>query len=315
MKKILLSCVTILFCIPFMAQDGFTLKLILEKNKVYRFSSSSEQTIIQTINGNQQTVETKTNHALSMKMMDVTPGFMITEVHLDTMITNTNSMGKTINMSSVSEGNIKSAETSDIISYIMNHLSKNALYIKMDFSGKVLDIVNLKMLSDLIMKDTSSMTLTGPMAYAVKTQIKNQVSDNTLKTMVESFTKYLPAKQVSIGDNWNVTETTKSGGMALDIITTYHLDRVNGNAANITAESDIKAAENAAPIISGGATITYDDLKGLSKSNIIIDIHTGLIIENKAKTHIAGNMGISAPGMSMQMPLDINGTSKVIAVP
>jgi hypothetical protein len=103
--------------------------------------------------------------------------------------------------------------------------------------------------------------------------------------------------------------------MALDIITTYHLDRVNGNAANITAESDIKAAENAAPIISGGATITYDDLKGLSKSNIIIDIHTGLIIENKAKTHIAGNMGISAPGMSMQMPLDINGTSKVIAVP
>jgi len=51
----------------------------------------------------------------------------------------------------------------------------------------VLDIVNLKMLSDLIMKDTSSMTLTGPMAAAVKTGIKNQVSDNTLKTMVESL--------------------------------------------------------------------------------------------------------------------------------
>jgi hypothetical protein len=85
-------------------------------------------------------------------------------------------------MSSVSEGNIKSAETSDIMSSIMNRLSKNALYIKMDFSGKVLDIVNLKMLSDLIMKDTSSMTLTGPMAAAVKNRNKKiQISDNTSK--------------------------------------------------------------------------------------------------------------------------------------
>jgi len=315
MKKFLLSFAAVLFCIPFMAQNGINLKMNLEKNKVYRFSSVSEQTIIQTINGNQQTVETKTNHALSIKMMDVTPGFMITEVHLDTLITKTNSMGKTVNMSSVSEGNIKSAETSDIMSSIMNHLSKNALYIKMDFSGKVLDIVNLKMLSDLIMKDTSSMTLTGPMAATVKTGIKNQVSDNTLKTIVESFTKYLPGKLVSPGENWNVNESTNSGGMALDIITTFHLDGVNGNAANITAESSIKAAENAAPIISGGATITYDDLKGLSKSNIVIDTRTGLVIEEKAKTHIAGNLGISAPGMSMQMPMDINGTSKVIALP
>jgi hypothetical protein len=49
--------------------------------------------------------------------------------------------------------------------------------------------------------------------------------------------------------------------MALQIITGYHLDGVNGDAANITAESNIKAAENAAPMVAGGATITYDDHK------------------------------------------------------
>jgi Family of unknown function (DUF6263) len=315
MKKILLSCAAILFCIPFMAQNGVNLKMNLEKNKVYRFSSSSEQTISQTINGNQQTTDSKTNHSVSIKMVDVTAGFMITEVHFDTLVTYTNTMGKTVNISSVSEGNIKSAETADIMSYIMNRLSKNPLYIKMDFSGKVLEVVNAKMLSDIIMKDTSSITLTGPVASAVKTGIKNLISDNTLKTMVETFTHYLPGKQISTGDNWNVTEETNSGGMTLDIITTYHLDRVNGNAANITAESNIKAAENASPMVAGGATITYDDLKGLSKSNLVIDIRTGLVIENKAKTHIAGNLGISAPGMSMQMPMDINGTSRVIALP
>ncbi|MCX6320403.1 MAG: DUF6263 family protein [Bacteroidia bacterium] len=314
MKKILLSCVAVLFCISIMAQNSVNLKMNLEKNKVYRFSSASEQTITQTVNGNQQTIDSKTNNTVSIKMIDATADFMITEVRFDTLITNTNSMGKTVNISSVSEGNIKSTETADVMSCIMNRLSKNALYIKMDFTGKVLEIVNSKMLSDVIMKDTSSIALTGPMASAVKTQIINLISDKTLKTMVETFTYYLPGKQVSAGDNWNVTLNTNSGGMTLDIITSYHLDGVNGDAANITAESNIKAAENAAPMESGGAKITYDDIKGLSKSNMVIDIRTGLLVEDKAKTHIAGTLGVSVQGMSMQIPMDINGTSKVIAL-
>ncbi|MGA2408471.1 MAG: DUF6263 family protein [Bacteroidales bacterium] len=314
MKKILLSCVPALFCISIMAQNNINLKMNLEKNKVYRFNSVSEQTIIQTVNGNQQTIESKTNNTVSIKMIDVTADFMITEVRFDTIITNTNTMGKTVSMSSVSEGNIKSTETADVMSCIMNRLSKNALYVKVDFTGKVLEIVNSKMFSDVIMKDTSSITLTGPIASGVKTQIINMVSDNTLKTMVEMFTHYLPGKQVSAGDNWDVTIRTNSGGMTLDIITRYHLDGVKGDAANITADSNIKAAENAGPMESSGAKITYDDIKGLSKSNMVINIRTGLLIEDKAKTHIAGNLGVSGPGFSMQIPMDINGESKVIAL-
>ena len=314
MKKILLSCIIALFCMSIMAQNGVILKLNLEKNKVYRFSSASEQTVSQTINGNQQTTETKTNNTVSIKMVDATADFMIAEVQFDSIIYNNNAMGKTTIVSSVSEGNIKSTEASDVLSSIMNRLSKNALYIKLDFTGKVLEIVNSKMLSDVIMKDTSSITLTGPMASGVKAQIKNMVSDNTLKTMVEAFTYNLPGKQVIKGENWNITLNTNSGGMSLNIITNYHLNGVNGNTADITAESNIKAAQNAAPMEAGGAKITYDDLNGLSKSSIVIDTRTGLVVENKAKTHITGNLGITGPGYSMQMPMDINGESRVIAL-
>jgi hypothetical protein len=314
MKNILLSLVTLLFSVSIVAQNSVDLKMNLEKNKVYRFSSASEQIIIQTVNGNQQTIDSRTNYTVSIKMIDATADFMVTEVRFDTLISNTNSMGKTVNISSANEGDIKSAETAAVMSYIMNRLSKNSLYTKMDFTGKVLEIVNLKMLADIIMKDTSSITLTGQMALAVKKQIINQISDNTLKTMIEIFTYYLPGKQVSAGDNWNITLKTNSGGMALDIITDYHLDGVNDNGANITAESNIKASENAGPMESGGARITYDDLKGLSKSNMVIDVRTGLLVEEKAKTHIAGNLGVSVPGMNMQIPMDINGESKVIAL-
>jgi hypothetical protein len=223
-------------------------------------------------------------------------------------------MGKVVTLSSLSEGDIKSTETSDVISCIMNRLSKNALYVKMDFAGKPVEIVNLKMLSDIIMKDTSSITLTGQTATAVKKQIINMVSDNDLKTMITMFTWCLPGKQVTTGDSWNVAQQVNSGGMMLDIVTAYRLDGLNDNNANVTVESNIKAAENADPIESGGAKVTYNDIKGMSRSNMVIDIRTGLIAEDKAKTHITGTLGVSAPGFSMQIPLDINGESEVIAL-
>lgn len=314
MKKLMLSCTAIMFCAAILAQNPAILKMNLEKNKVYRLKSVTEQTVTQTINGVQQTTESKVNYTMSLKMIDATADYIVTEVRFDTLLTYTNAMGKTDSFSSVSAGDIKSAETADVLSYIMNRLSKNALYVKMDFTGRPFEIINLKMLSDLVLKDTSSITLTGPAAAAVKKQIISSVSDSDLKTMIGMFTWQLPGKQVSVGDSWNITQQLNSGGMLLDIITTYHLDGMEGNNAKVTVESNIRTAANALPIESGGATVTYDDIKGLSKSTLLIDMRTGLKVDEVGKTHITGNLGISAPGFSMQMPMDINGTSKVIAI-
>jgi hypothetical protein len=314
MKKLLLSSITLLFCVSMMAQKSADLKMNPEKNKIYRFKASSSQTVSQTVNGNQQTTDSRADYSLSLKVIDATADFVISEVHIDTLITNTNTMGRNIILSSAREADIKSKETTDILSYFMNRLSKNAVYVKIDHSGKVAEIVNAKMLSDVILKDTSSITLTGPARASVKKQIEGIISDNTLKTTIEMFTYHLPGKQVADGDNWNLNVTTVSGGMSLDINTKYHLDGIAGNSANITVESDIKATPNADPIKSGGANVTYDDLKGLSKSTLIVDVRTGLVIEEKEKTRIQGNLGVSAPGVSMTIPLDINGESKVVVL-
>ena len=312
MKKNLLLLFTALFCVPVMAQDNPGLNLQLEKNKIYRLRSVSAQNVSQTINGIQQTTESKVRNTLSLKMIDKTPDFMITEVRFDTLITNTNAMGKTTSYSSVNEGDMSSKEVADILSCIMNRLSRNALYVKMDFTGKPLEIVNHKMLSDMVLKDTSSITLTGPMATEVKKQISNTVSDDNLKTMIGMFTWCLPAGEVSPGDGWSVTQRMNSGGMMLEIITSYQLAGLDGYNANITAESTIRPSANATPMVSGAATVIYDNLKGMSKSTMVIDTRTGLIVESNGKTHIAGSLDISGPGFSMQMPMDINGESNVI---
>ncbi len=127
MKRILLSTAALLIVILLTAQETANLRLNLEKNKIYRLKSVSEQTVTQTINGALQTVESKIIYALSMKILDVTPDLMVTEVRFDTIITKTNAMGKITDINSTVEGDIKSSETTDIMSCIMNRLTRNAL--------------------------------------------------------------------------------------------------------------------------------------------------------------------------------------------
>ena len=311
MKKILITVFYVLSGVSLLGQNSAVLKLNLEKNKVYRFKSVSEQTVAQTVNGIQQNVVSDISYSISLKMLDQTKDFLVTEVHLDTLITNVNSMGKTTIINSALEGDMKSSEVGDIMSCVMNRLCRNALYVKLDFTGKPVEIINLKMISQMVLNDTSSITLTGPTGEAVKKQVAASVSDESLKRIIEAFTWSLPGKEVSKGEKWEMSQQTNSGGMTLDIKTMCSLDEIKGSMAKISAESNISAPANAAPIQSPGATVTYDNLKGLSKSNITVDINTGLPVTNEAKTHISGNLGVSGPGFSMDIPMDINGESKV----
>ncbi len=312
MKNLMFTGIAVLLTMSMQAQNGVTLKMNLEKNKVYQLRSVSDQTVTQTINGAQQTTESNVSYTMSLKMVDATPEFMITEVRFDTLITNTNAMGKVSVMSSAKEGDIKSSEMADVVSSIMNRLSKSAIYAKIDYAGKPVEIVNSGMLSEMILRDTASITLAGPTGDAVKKQITAMIGAEELKTMIGMFTQNLPGREVSPGDTWNNSQKTNSGGMTLEISTTFRFTGTEGDFAVITSESAIKAADNAAPIQSGGATVTYGDLKGLSRATMKVSLRTGLISESNGKTRLSGNLGISAPGFSMQMPMDINGETKVV---
>ncbi|HNQ59285.1 MAG: DUF6263 family protein [Bacteroidales bacterium] len=314
MKKFLFFVFSILFGLQAVAQQDVSLKLNLEKNRTYRLRSVSHQIVTQTVSGNQQTVESDVLYTFSLKMLDATPEFIITEIHFDTIISKTNAMGKIENISSTRECNIKSQETGEIMSCVMNKLSRNAIFAKLDYSGQPIEILNASLISGMILQDTTSITLTGPVASALKSQIVQTVSENSLKTMIKGFTYYLAGNKVNIGDKWKIFDQVNSGGMLLTITSECQLKEVKDNNASITMESNIKPFENAPPIQSGGATVSYNTLNGITKSNMIIDINTGLVVENKSKTRISGNLSINAPGFSMEIPMNINGETLVEAV-
>jgi hypothetical protein len=313
MKKTLLSFAIALIAVSLMAQSTANLRLNLEKNKVYKFKSTSEQTITQTVNGIQQTTGVNSNSTVSIKMVDATPEMLIAEVRFDTIVTITNAMGKIATISSASEGNIASQDASEVMSFIMNRLSRNPLYTKLDYSGKVIEIVNAQMLSEMILKDTA--LITGATAPVIKMQIKNLTGIRALKSMVASLTNNLPGKEVAKGDSWDVTLVNNSGGMSLDIVTSYTLEEINDHTAEVSAESNIKPSDHAEPMQYSGATIRYDDIKGLGKSNMVFDTLTGLIRESSGKIHLAGNLNVSVQTNNLQIPFEMDGESKVVALP
>lgn len=312
MRTSLLLFILILSGFALSAQNKADLKLNPVKNMVYRFRSVSDQTISQTINGNQQSTSVHTNSTMSLKMVDKTTEVIVAEIHFDTLITNTNAMGVSNKFNSANEGNIKSANMSDVMSCILNRLSRNAIYAKMDYAGKVTEIVNSKMLASIMLKDT--IEITGQMAPMIKSQIKNMVSDKALKTMVESFTNYLPARPVSTGESWTVDSDVNSGGMALKVMSSYTINGIKENAASITGDANIKAPDNAEPMEYSGAKITYGDLAGLSKADMVVNTLTGFIIESKGKSHITGTLSLSTQGMNMDIPMEISGEMEITTI-
>lgn len=313
MKKTLFAALFFLTGISLSAQHTVDLRLNLEKNKVYRLRSTSEQAISQTMNGVQQNTAATAVYVASIKMVESTPDFIVAEVRFDTIQTITNAMGKVTTVQSSNEGNISSTEMSDVMSCIMNRLSRNSLYVKMDYAGKVIELINASMLSGILLKDTAS--ITGATAAVTKAQVVGMVNEKALKTMTEMFTWNLPARQVSTGDTWTLTINANSGGMLLDIVTSYKLGNISGSNAGISAESNIQTAVNATPLNYGEAKITYDDLKGIGKTEMVVNSNTGLVIESSSKTHITGNLHISVQNTNIELPMEISSESKVVALP
>jgi hypothetical protein len=168
------------------------------------------------------------------------------------------------------------------------------------------------MLSDILLKDTA--LITGESAPVLKMQIVNQTSKKALISMAEAFTHNLPGKSVTTGDKWDITENMNAGGMSLDIISSYNLEGLKDNAANLTADMTIQASPNAEPLSYGPAKVSYDELKGMGKSEVVLDTRTGLLTQSTSKTHLAGNLNISVQGMNIQMPMEMDGTSKIISL-
>lgn len=304
MKTIVQIILFLAGAVSLQAQQAADLRLNLEKNRVYRLKSYSEQGISQTINGVTQSTDVISRSVLSVKVLESAPDFVVAEVRFDTIINKTNSMGNQSEVNSSLAGKVESAEASEVMAYFMNRFCANALFAKIDYRGKVLEILNLKMFSGSVLQDTGK--ITGMAAPVLKNQITAMVGENALKSMIEAFLYNLPGQKTAAGDSWTIASSITGGGMSLMVSTKYALGGIEKNEAKVTAESNLQADENAKPMNYGSAIITYGDLKGIGKSSILLNTDTGLPVKNTSKTRISGNLNVQVQGNNLTMPMEMD---------
>lgn len=310
MKTIFIYVISIFFSVALFAQNSVSLKYNLEKNKIYKFKSTTNQDISQTMGGMTNNTQVTNSSVTSLKVVDMKPEFMVAEIRFESIETNTTAMGKLTKINSTDAGDFHSNDISKVMSYFMNQMTQNPIFVKMDYSGKVVEIVNLKIYSDMVLKNVDSVSIDGPMGTMATKQLKSMVEEKTLKTMIESMTNYLPGKNVSIGDKWEVNNAMSANGMSFNINSTFKLENISNNIATISAEANVLPASSA-PMEMMGAKVDFSNLKGLNKSTILLDINTGLIKESNSKTSMSGNLGVEAGGQSMQIPMEVKGDSKL----
>lgn len=310
MKSVITLLAFVCFLSSAMAQNSADLKFNLDKNKVYHLKSVSNQNISQTMQGMQQTTTVKSSTYASLKLMETTPEFMVAEVKFDSIITNTNAMGREIVMNSALPGDINSQDPGQIMTFVMNRFCSTPMYAKLNYDGKVIEIINLNLISANTLKDLDS--IKGQAAPMLKNQVKSMVDSKAVQTMVESLTSYLPGKVVNVGGSWEKSLTTTTNGLSMLINNKYKLNSIQGNVANVDTESSVEPASSD-PVDMNGAKIT-NNLRGLSKGQMTIDTKTGLIIKSTGKIHMEGNMGVDVPGNSFSIPMQIDGETTVEAL-
>jgi hypothetical protein len=79
-------------------------------------------------------------------------------------------------------------------------------------------------------------------------------------------------------------------------------------SGDLVIESSPKAMEM------NGAQIT-PDIRRIGKCDLTIDINSGWITKGTSKQQMTGELNISAPGISMQIPVEINSDSETVALP
>jgi hypothetical protein len=304
MKKItVILSVAVFFSMSAMGAAPI-LKLNLEKGKEYKIKSSNLQTTEMTMNGTQILTEVSNVSSVRYLVESQEADYMLVKVSFDSIISSVNNPYKSTKINTNKPGNPKNPD--NLMGNVMHVLVKNPLQVKMSYSGKVIEIINLKAVIDSALKQLDSLP------EATKSQMKSSVEmavgQDNLNMMVESPFGFLSGNKISAGDKWDAKFTIKPGGMELSIDTKYKCKSISEGKAEITGDIAIESPENGVMSMNG-MQMPYE-LRGMGTNEVTVDLSTGWIVKSKGRQKMQGSMTFN--GNSMPMNIESKSESEAI---
>lgn len=282
MKKILLIAVVIIG--SFMAANAqITLSFNPAKGSTYQYTLDMTQKIKQNLMG--QNIDMNQNmrtvydmHIIENNSKEIKASFTYRTVFYEMI----NPM---MNMKYDSNGSNENTTGIDgIMAKIFGSLINKSFDITILSDGTVSSVNGM----DAIVEDMMTAIGSDMMSQQVAAGMKEQFSNEAMRTTFEQSFKIYPTSKIKPGESWTVDQETTSGGMDMLINTTYTLKSVTNNKATIVVASNISGMDG--------------QLKGTQNGEMILDATTGMQDNSKMTQNIEGN--ISANGMEVGMNIE-----------
>jgi len=296
MKAIISTSFLALLGITLLAQTPISLKLNLEKGKLYTVKSTSNQAIQQTANGQQYKVDVQSTMVTSYKVLKQENDIMDIEFKFDTIATKISSVMFNKETNSAKSG-------SDPVDKIMNKMSKYKIIAKISTAGKFIDFVNYGKYKDSVMFVLDSIPATK--RDQAKTQADGLIKESAIRSFIEPIFDYLPEAPVKIGDTWETSYFRIASNVSLMTQNSFNLKNVDSDKATVTGKTEIESIPSNDP-----SAQMSQELKGNMTFESTMDVPSGLTLRNTSKGHIEGTTTMKNNGTEMKMPVIVDSTSE-----
>ncbi|NDV59586.1 DUF6263 family protein [Bacteroides sp. 519] len=280
MKKALF--VVLWVCVGLTAMAQITLNFNPEKGSKYEYQMEMIQKISQDIMGqkmdmNQKMVLTYDMDIIAKSATESTIEFMYKDVvyNLGSAMINASYDSKSTTPPS---GNVN-----EMMAKIFSCLLNKKFTLVLTADGSVKSVEGMQAIIDDMMKAMGN----DMAAQQMGQQMSQQFGDEAMKASFEQAFKIYPGKAIKAGDSWTIAQQIGTGGMDMNLNTTYTLKSTNGNIA----PADVKSTING---LNG-------QLTGTQEGSIEFDIKSGLPMTSKMVQKVGGK--VSANGM--EIPMDI----------
>ncbi|NEM98179.1 DUF6263 family protein [Pontibacter burrus] len=281
MKKLFTLLFLLTFSVSAFAQKS-GLSLNLQKDQVYKQTTTSSSTIVQDINGQKLNMVMTMNGTMSYRVKAVNANGFNMEASFDNL-----SMAMQLPQGAVEFSSEKN-DPNDVFSRILGSMKNKPFRLVMSKSGKVTEIQDIDALWGTAINQFSELS------EAEKAQIQEQImksyGEAAMKGSIESATAIYPEKLVNKGDKWTVS-TKLEAGMAADLTTDFQYAENNADHALIKGNATIATANKDAYIETNGMPMKYN-MAGSQVSEIKVDKKTGWILEATINQNMKGDAHI-----------------------
>jgi len=288
-KKILFLIVCL--CASMLVQAQIKLSFNPSAGKTYSYRFISEQTVKQTMSGQEIPVNIVMEMLMEMTVKEKNNDEISMDYSYKEMVMSISSPMMDIKFDSRNTADSLSVQGVPL-SQVFNSLIGKTMNVIFSPDGSVKSVSGFNAIMEDIQKNVAS---ADPLAQQKLNIFLQSFNEGTTKNMFEQSFKMYPDKEVAVGDSWNSNVSLPVvAGMTNNIQNTYTLKSVENGIAMLDVASVANMSANNAADVEG-------ELSGGYKGTMTLNVQTGMLINSTLEGNINGKM--TTQGMEILMDM------------